>query len=117
MLNEAMIIKETSQGYTRIPIQDEMLSHREIELVGEVDADSVNALIRQLRHLQRQNPEGEITLYINSPGGSVDSGMALYDVMKAISCPSGQSVSGLRHPWRRCSSSRAANAICCPTAV
>ena len=87
MSNEAMIIKETSQGYARIPIQDEMLSHREIELVGEVDADSVNALIRQLRYLQRQDPEGEITLYINSPGGSVDSGMALYDVMKAISCP------------------------------
>ena len=87
MLNEAMIIKETSQGYSRIPIQDEMLSHREVELVGEVDADSVNALIRQLRYLQRQDPEGEITLYINSPGGSVDSGMALYDVMKAISCP------------------------------
>ena len=87
MSNEAMIIKETSQGYARIPIQDEMLSHREIELVGKVDADSVNALIRQLRYLQRQDPEGEITLYINSPGGSVDSGMALYDVMKAISCP------------------------------
>ena len=87
MLNEATIIKETSQGYSRIPIQDEMLSRREVELVGEVDADTVNALIRQLRYLQRQDPEGEITLYINSPGGSVDSGMALYDVMKAISCP------------------------------
>ena len=87
MSNEAMIIKETSQGYARIPIQDEMLSHREVELVGEVDAESVNALIRQLRWLQREDPEGEITLYINSPGGSVDSGMALYDVMQAISCP------------------------------
>ena len=87
MSNEAMIIRETSQGYARIPIQDEMLSHREVELVGEVEADSVNALIRQLRHLQRQDPEGEITLYINSPGVEVGSGMALYDVMKAISCP------------------------------
>ena len=85
--NEAQIIKESSQGYCRIPIQDEMLSHREVELVGEVNAGSVNALIRQLRHLQRQDPEGEITLFINSPGGSVDSGMALYDVMQAVSCP------------------------------
>lgn len=85
--NEARIIKETSQGYNLIPIQDEMLSHREVELVGEVDSDSVNALIRQLRYLQRMDPEGLITLYIDSPGGSVDSGMALYDVMQAVSCP------------------------------
>ena len=87
MPNEAMIIKETSNGYGRIPIVDEMLVHREVELVGEVDADSVNALIRQLRYLQSQDPKKEITLYINSPGGSVDSGMALYDVMQAVSCP------------------------------
>ena len=58
-----------------------------MELVGEVDAASVNALIRQLRYLQREDPEAPVTLYINSPGGSVDSGMALYDVMQAVSCP------------------------------
>ena len=85
--NEARIIKESSRGYDLIPIQDEMLAHREVELVGEVDAGSVNTLIRQLRYLQRQDPEGEITLYINSPGGGVDSGLALYDVMQAVSCP------------------------------
>lgn len=85
--NEARIIKESSRGYDLIPIQDEMLSHREVELVGEVGAASVNALIRQLRYLQRQDPEAPVTLYINSPGGSVDSGMALYDVMQAVSCP------------------------------
>lgn len=85
--NEARIIKESSRGYDLIPIQDEMLAHREVELVGDVDAESVNALVRELRYLQRQDPEGEITLYINSPGGSVDSGLALYDVMQAVSCP------------------------------
>ena len=85
--NEARIIRESSHGYDLIPIQDEMLSHREVELVGEVDAASVNALVRQLRYLQRQDPEGQITLFINSPGGSMDSGMALYDVMQAVSCP------------------------------
>lgn len=68
--NEARIIRESSHGYDLIPIQDEMLSHREVELVGEVDAASVNALARQLRYLQRQDPEGQITLFINSPGGS-----------------------------------------------
>ena len=86
-VDEARIIKESSRGYDLIPIRDEMLSHREMELAGEVDADSVNALIRELRYLQRQDPEGEITMYINSPGGGVDSGLALYDVMQAVSCP------------------------------
>ena len=85
--NEARIVKESSHGYHFIPIQDEMLSHREVELVGEVTPEAVNALVRQLRYLQRQAPEEEITLYINSPGGSVDSGMALYDVMRAVKCP------------------------------
>ncbi len=85
--NEAKIIRESSCGYHLIPIQDEMLSHREVELVGEVDADSANTLIRQLRYLQREDPGAWVTLYINSPGGSVDSGMALYDVMQAVSCP------------------------------
>ena len=86
-LNEARIIRESSYGYHLIPIQDEMLSHREVELVGEVDANTVNTLIRQLRYLQCEDPEAPITLYINSPGVSVDSGMALYDVMQAVSCP------------------------------
>ena len=85
--NDAGIIKESTYGYHLIPIQDEMLSHREVELVGEVTPETVNALVRQLRYHQRQDPEGPITLYINSPGGSVDSGMALYDVMQAVSCP------------------------------
>ena len=86
-IDEARIIRESSRGYDLIPIRDEMLSHREVELAGEVDADSVNALIRELRYLQRQDPEGEITMYINSPGGGVDSGLALYDVIQAVSCP------------------------------
>ena len=85
--NDAGIIKESTYGYHLIPIQDEMLSHREVELVGKVTPETVNALVRQLRYLQRQDPEGPITLYINSPGGSVASGMALYDVMQAVSCP------------------------------
>lgn len=87
LANEAKIIRESSRGYDLISIQDEMLAHRELELAGEVDADSANALIRQMRYLQRQDPDAEITLYINSPGGGVDSGLALYDVMQAISCP------------------------------
>ena len=51
--SEARIIKESSRGHDLIPIQDEMLAHRGIELVGEVNAGTVNALVRQLRYLQR----------------------------------------------------------------
>ena len=84
--NEAKIIRESSCGYHLIPIQDEMLSHREVELVGEVDADSANALIRQLRYLQREDPGAWVTLYINSPGGVITAGMAIYDTMNFIKC-------------------------------
>lgn len=82
-----MIIKETCSGYIVHTIQDEMLMHREVECAGAINEDSVNSLILQLRYLERLDPDGEITIYINSPGGEVSSGLALYDVMKAIRCP------------------------------
>lgn len=81
------ILKETSAGYFRADILDDMLQRREVEYVGEVNAQSVYSLCRQLRYLERQDPEGEITMLINSPGGSVTDGLALYDVMKGLTCP------------------------------
>lgn len=81
------IIRETSSGPFLCAIQDEMLRSREIECVGAVDAQMVYALTRQLWYLQREDPKGEITMYINSPGGEVSSGLALYDAMQAVTCP------------------------------
>lgn len=81
------ILKETSSGFFTYDIQDQMLMHRELECTGEINSDSVYALCRQLRYLQQEDPNKEITVYINSPGGEVDSGLALYDVMRGISCP------------------------------
>lgn len=82
------IIKESSEGTTYCPIQDELFnSRRSIEVVGEINRESVYSLILQLRYLHSADPEKEITMYINSPGGSVSDGLALYDVMKGISCP------------------------------
>lgn len=82
------IIKESSEGTTYCPIQDELFnSRRSIEVVGEITRESVYSLILQLRYLQQADPEREITMYINSPGGSVTDGLALYDVMAGISCP------------------------------
>ena len=82
------IIKETANGTTYCPIQDELFSaHRSVEVVGEITKDSVYSLILQLRYLHHADPEKEITMYINSPGGSVCDGLALYDIMEAIKCP------------------------------
>lgn len=82
------IIKETAEGTTYCPIQDELFSvHRSVEVVGEITRESVYSLILQLRYLCHADPEKEVTMYINSPGGSVCNGLALYDVMAAVSCP------------------------------
>lgn len=81
------IIKETSAGDFLYDIRDEMLHRREVELVGEINAQSAYSLCRQLRYLQREDSKAEITLYINSPGGEVKSGLAVYDVMEAVGCP------------------------------
>lgn len=81
------IIYETSSGYVRKTILEEMFQNREIECTGSITDELVNSLILQLRYLQRENPEKEITMYINSPGGEVSGGLALYDVMQAVSCP------------------------------
>jgi len=81
------ILKETSTGLEKYAIWDDMLLKREIECMHEITPESTHSLILQLRYLQSKNPEKEITMYINSPGGDVSSGLALYDVMKAIKCP------------------------------
>lgn len=81
------IIRETSQGFSTYRIVDDMLSRREIQCVGEINAETVYGLIMQLQYLQREDPDAEITMYINSPGGEVASGMALYDAMQAVSAP------------------------------
>ena len=84
---QPQIIRETAEGLNRLDIRDEMLDQRKLELMTSVDAESCAVVIRGLLHLQRQDPTMPITLYINSPGGEVQSGLALYDVMQAVSCP------------------------------
>lgn len=84
---QPQIIRETAEGLNRLAIRDEMLDQRVLELMTSVDAESCAVVIRGLLHLQRQDSTTPITLYINSPGGEVQSGLALYDVMQAVSCP------------------------------
>ena len=82
-----MIVRETSDGYFRYAIEEDMLAKREVECVGEITPEKAYSLTRQLRWLEREDGSAEITLLINSPGGDVNSGLALYDVMKGLSCP------------------------------
>lgn len=84
---QPQIIRETAEGPWRLDIRDDMLSHRELELTSPVDAESCATVIRGLLYLQRVDGAAPATLFINSPGGEVQSGLALYDVMQAVSCP------------------------------
>lgn len=79
------IIRETSEGMARLPIADVMLQRREIWLTGEITSELADAIIAQILHLDAEAPGEEITLYIDSPGGSVTAGLAIYDVMQAVS--------------------------------
>lgn len=85
--NIPMLVRETSNGLTVHSILDEMFRRREVEYVGEVNAESAYGVCRQLMQLAHEDPDKEITMYINSPGGEVVSGLALVDVMEAIPCP------------------------------
>lgn len=81
------VLRETSEGLSRCGIPDIMLQRREVECVGEIDREAVYCLALQLRYLAAEDGKSEIAMYINSPGGSVSDGLALYDVMRALPCP------------------------------
>jgi ATP-dependent Clp protease protease subunit len=81
------IIQKTNRGISSISILDDMFSNREIQLVGSIDKETVYSLSMQLLWLEKNNPKEEITIFINSPGGEVSSGLALYDIMQTIKSP------------------------------
>ena len=84
---QPQILRETCEGIQRLDLRDQMLANREVELCGPVDAGSCAVLIRSLLHLQQEDAQAPIRMFINSPGGEVQSGLALYDVMQALNCP------------------------------
>lgn len=79
-------IRETSQGIDHVAILDLMFQNREIWLTGEIDNDLANNTVSLLLYLAEEAPDKEITMYINSNGGSVSAGLTIYDVMQAIPC-------------------------------
>lgn len=83
----ANILKETVRGIDCIRLEDEFLKDREIFLTEEINAQTSNELIKQLMYLERQDSESEVTIYINSPGGEVISGLAVYDYIGMMKAP------------------------------
>ena len=81
-----MVIEQTNRGERSFDIYSRLLKDRIVFLGGEIDDDVANLVVAQLLFLEMENPDAEISLYINSPGGSVTAGMAIYDTMNYVKC-------------------------------
>ena len=81
------VIEKTKNGERTYDIYSRLLEDRIIFVGEEVHAHMVNSIVAQMLFLEKQDPDKEITLYINTPGGEVCSGMALFDTMQIIKCP------------------------------
>ncbi|HRF83421.1 MAG TPA: ATP-dependent Clp endopeptidase proteolytic subunit ClpP [Pseudoxanthomonas sp.] len=79
-----MVVEQTSRGERAYDIYSRLLKERVIFLVGPVEDHVANVIIAQMLFLEAENPEKDISLYINSPGGLVTAGMAIYDTMQYI---------------------------------
>ncbi len=82
-----MVVEQTSRGERSYDIYSRLMQDRIVLLGGEVNDESANLIVAQLLFLQAQDAKKEISMYINSPGGSVTAGLAIYDTMQFISCP------------------------------
>ena len=81
-----MVIEQTPQGERSFDIYSRLLRSRTIFLSGEVEDNMANSIVAQLLFLESEDPEKDINVYINSPGGSVRAGYAIHDAMQFISC-------------------------------
>ena len=79
-----MVIEQTNRGERSFDIYSRLLKDRIVFLGGEIDDDTANLVVAQLLFLEMENPDSDISLYINSPGGSVTAGMAIFDTMNYI---------------------------------
>ena len=82
-----MVVEQTGRGERSYDIYSRLLKDRIVMLNGEVNDNSANLVVAQMLFLESQNSEEDINFYINSPGGSVTSGLAIYDTMQFINAP------------------------------
>ena len=81
-----VVVEQTNRGERSYDIYSRLLKDRIVFLGGEIDDDLANIIVAQLLFLEMDDPDQDISLYINSPGGSVTAGMAIYDTMQYIKC-------------------------------
>jgi ATP-dependent Clp protease protease subunit len=79
-----MVVEQTSRGERSYDIYSRLLKERVVFIVGPIDDHVANVVVAQLLYLESENPDKDISLYINSPGGSVTAGLAIYDTMQFI---------------------------------
>ena len=81
-----MVVEQSNKGERSYDIYSRLLKDRIVFLGGEINDDTANLIVAQLLFLEADDPDKDISLYINSPGGSVTAGMAIYDTMQYIRC-------------------------------
>jgi len=81
-----MVVEQSNKGERSYDIYSRLLKDRIIFLGGEINDDTANLVVAQMLFLEADDPDKDISLYINSPGGSVTAGMAIYDTMQYIRC-------------------------------
>ncbi len=81
-----MVVEQTARGERAYDIYSRLLKERLIFVVGPVEDQMANLIVAQLLYLESENPDKDIQLYINSPGGSVTSGLSIYDTMQFVNC-------------------------------
>jgi len=81
-----MVVEQSARGERAYDIYSRLLKERVIFVVGQVEDHMANLIVAQLLFLESENPDKDISLYINSPGGSVTAGLAIYDTMQFIKC-------------------------------
>ncbi len=81
------VVEQTGKGERTYDIYSRLLLDRIVFISGEVNDEMANAVCAQLLFLQAQDPKKEISVYVNSPGGSVTAGLAIYDTMQFVKCP------------------------------
>jgi ATP-dependent Clp protease protease subunit len=79
-----MVIEQTSRGERSFDIYSRLLKERVIFIVGAIEDHMANLIVAQLLFLESENPDKDVHLYINSPGGSVTAGLSIYDTMQFI---------------------------------
>jgi ATP-dependent Clp protease protease subunit len=81
-----MVVEQSARGERSFDIYSRLLRERIVFLVGEVNDQTANLVVAQLLFLEAEDPDKDISFYINSPGGSVTAGMSIYDTMNFIKC-------------------------------